>query len=35
MVLCLMAMDGTFGQVKGAVEADGWTEVVTFTNPNM
>ncbi len=35
MVLCLLAMDGTYSETKAAIELAGWTEVVTFTNPNM
>lgn len=35
MVICVMAMDETFGQVKGAIDAAGWTEVATFDNPNL
>lgn len=35
MVICVMAMDGTFGQTKGAIEAAGWTDIATFNNPDM
>jgi hypothetical protein len=35
MVLCLLAMDGTYSETKAAIELAGWTEIVTFTNPNM
>ena len=35
MVICAMAMDETFGQIKGAINAADWTEVATFENPNM
>ena len=35
MVICVMAMDETYSQVKGAINASGWTEVATFENPDL
>jgi hypothetical protein len=35
MVICLMAMDQTYTETEAAINAAGWTEVVTFTNPNL
>ncbi len=35
MVICVMAMDETYTETAAAVNAAGWTEVATFTNPNL
>lgn len=35
MVICVMAMDQTYTETEAAVNAAGWTEVATFTNPNL
>ena len=35
MVICLMAMDQTYTETEAAINAAGWTEVATFTNPNL
>jgi hypothetical protein len=35
MVICVMTMDETYSQVKGAINASGWTEVATFENPDL
>ena len=35
MVICVLAMDETYSQIKGAINAAGWTEVATFANPDL
>jgi hypothetical protein len=35
MVICVMAADDTYVAVKGALENGGWTELTTYTDPDM
>lgn len=35
MVICLMAMDASYTETEAAITAAGWTEIATFTDPEM
>jgi hypothetical protein len=35
MVICLMGMNDSYTETEAAITAAGWTEIATFTDPEM